>query len=109
MASLGANGSYSSSALSNQEGFSSSTSYQATNNSYFNNASTLDNPFPNGFVKATGSSLGASTYLGSPSAITFLAPAQHDPYSQRWNIGFQQTLNSNTLRSEERRVGKECR
>ncbi|MDR3409736.1 MAG: hypothetical protein P4L87_02135, partial [Formivibrio sp.] len=97
MASLGANGSYSSSALSNQEGFSSSTSYQATSNSYFTNTSTLDNPFPNGFVKATGSSLGASTYLGSPSAITFLAPVQHDPYSQRWNLGFQQTLNSNTL------------
>ena len=97
MASLGANGSYSSSAFSNQEGFSSSTSYQATNNSYFTNASTLSNPFPSGFASATGSSLGASTYLGSPSAITFMAPVQHDPYSQRWNIGFQQTLNRNTL------------
>jgi hypothetical protein len=90
-------GTYSSSALNNQEGFSASTAYNASTNSYFTSAGTIDNPFPNGFTQPAGSSLGASTFLGSPSAISFLAPIQHDPYSERWNLGVQQTLTSSTL------------
>jgi hypothetical protein len=44
-----------------------------------------------------GSSLGASTFLGSPSAINFLSPVEHDPYSERWNLGVQQALTNSTL------------
>jgi hypothetical protein len=100
-------GTFSSSALSNQEGFSASTSYQATSNSYFTNNTTagspissgtiLSNPFPSGFTQPAGSSLGASTFLGSPAAISFLAPVQHDPYSERWNIGVQHSVTDSTL------------
>jgi hypothetical protein len=98
MSALAATGSYSSNAINNQEGFSASTSYSATVNSYFNQtgASTWSNPFPS-YAQPTGSSLGASTYLGSPAAVSFLAPVQHDPYSERWNLGIQHSLTSSTL------------
>jgi hypothetical protein len=98
LASLAATGSYSSNALNNQEGFSASTAYAAaTDSTYFQSAGSISNPFPNGFTQPTGSSLGASTFLGSPSAVSFLAPSQHDPYSERWNLGTQYMLTGSTL------------
>jgi hypothetical protein len=97
LASMNAAGTISSNANTNQEGFNSQTPFQATNNSYYTSLSTLSNPFPSGFTAPTGSSLGASTNLGSPSAISFMAPMEHDPYSLRWNIGFQQSLSPNLL------------
>ena len=92
---LSATGTYSSSALDNQEGFSASTTYTATTNNYLTPANTLSNPFPNGFVQAAGSSQGASTFLGQ--ALSFLAPVEHDPYSERWDLGVQQELTHSTL------------
>ena len=79
------------------EGFSASTSYVATTNNYFTNASTLDNPFPSGFVHPAGASLGANTFLGSPASINFFAPEEHDQYSERWTLGVQQSLTPSTL------------
>jgi hypothetical protein len=95
LANLAATGTYSSNALDNQEGFSASTSYVATTNSYLTSAGTLSNPFPNGFAQPAGSSQGASTFLGQ--AISFLAPVQHDPYSERYNLGVQQEVTSSTM------------
>ena len=96
LASLASTGVFSSNALSNSEGFSASTTYtSSTNNGLTPPANTLSNPFPGGFVQATGSSQGASTFLGQ--AISFLAPNQHDPYSERWNLGLQRSLTSSTL------------
>lgn len=97
LASLAATGTYSSSALSNQEGYSASTSYVATNNNYLSAATTISNPFPSGFAQPAGSSQGANTFLGSPAAVNFLAPSQHDPYSERWDFGVQRSLTSSTL------------
>jgi hypothetical protein len=98
MSALSATGSYSSSAINNQEGFNAATSYSASLNSFYNQtgASTWSNPFPT-YATATGSTLGASTFLGSPSSITFLAPVQHDPYSERWNLGIQHSITNSTL------------
>jgi len=79
----------------NQDGYSATTSYVATNNNYLTPAHTLSNPFPEGFTPATGSSLGASTNLGQD--ITFYAPVQKDPYALRWNLGMQYSLTPNTL------------
>src|SRR5208337_422113 len=79
------------------DGFSASTSYVATTNNYFTNASTLDNPFPSGFVQPAGASLGANTFLGSPASINFFAPVEHDQYSERWTLGVQQSLTHTTL------------
>ena len=74
---------------------SATTTYSATNNNFLTSASTLSNPFPGGFSQPAGSSLGASTFLGQ--TISFLAPVQHDPYSERWNIGVQHQLTSRTM------------
>jgi hypothetical protein len=95
LASLAATGSYSSSALSNQEGFSATTNYTSTKNNYLTSANTLSNPFPGGFVQPTGDAGGASTFLGQ--TISFLAPVQHDPYSERYDLGVQHSLTSSTL------------
>jgi hypothetical protein len=92
---LAATGTYSSNALSNQEGFSSTTSYVSTNNNYLTAANTLTNPFPSGFTVPTGSSLGAATNLGQ--TISFMAPVERDPYSERWNLGVQHSFGSNLL------------
>lgn len=96
LASLASTGVFSSNALSNSEGFSASTTYtSSTNNGLTPPTNTLSNPFPGGFAQATGSSQGASTFLGQ--AISFLAPVQHDPYSERWNLGLQHSLTGSTL------------
>jgi hypothetical protein len=95
LSNLAATGTYSSNAISNSEGFSASTSYVATGNNYLTNQNTLSSPFPSGFVQPAGTSLGASTFIGQ--AISFLAPVQHDPYSERWDLGFQRSLTSSTM------------
>ena len=53
-------------------------------------ADTLSNPFPNGFVQPTGSSLGLRTLLGQT-----LSPYDYDRKnirSDRWSFGFQHEL-----------------
>ncbi len=96
LASLAATGTYSSSAINNQQGFSATTTYTGSTNSGFTPPSnTLSNPFPNGFAQPMGSSAGASTFLGQ--SISFLAPVQHDPYSERWDFGVQHSLTNSTL------------
>jgi hypothetical protein len=95
LASLASTGTYSSNALSNQEGYSATTQYIATTNSYQTAANTFNNPFPSGFAQPAGSSAGASTFLGQ--SISFLAPVQHDPYSERWDLGVQRSVTNSTL------------
>ena len=95
LSNLNAAGTYSSSVLNNQEGFTASTQYVATTNNDLTSANTLSNPFPNGFAQPVGSSLGASTFLGQ--AISFLAPVQHDPYSERYDLGIQHSITNSTL------------
>lgn len=95
LANLAATGKYSSSALSNQEGFSASTTFSSSTSDYSSPTSTLDNPFSNGFIPAAGSSMGASTSLGD--SISFLAPSQHDPYSERWDLNVQRSISNNTM------------
>jgi hypothetical protein len=94
---LGPNGNYSSTPLApaDQEGFSQSTAMVVTNNNYLTPASTLSNPFPNGFLHPVGSALGLATFAGQ--AITFMNPEMKSPYSQRWNFGIQHALTSDTL------------
>ncbi|MFP5278049.1 MAG: carboxypeptidase regulatory-like domain-containing protein [Acidobacteriota bacterium] len=96
MSNMNSQGTTSSNALSNQEGFSASTSYVESTNGITPTTS-WSNPFPNGLTQPAGSSLGANTFLGSPSTIYFLSPSQHDPYSERWNIGVQRSLTSNLM------------
>ncbi len=95
LSNLGANGTTSSSAVVNNEGFTGTTPYVATNNNYLRTANALSNPFPAGFAPIPGSSLGASTFLGQ--TVTFAAPKVHDPYSLRWNVGVQQSITPTLL------------
>ncbi len=74
----------------NQEGFSQTTQYSATNDNYLTPAATLSNPFPKGILAPAGSSNGASTFAGQ--GITFFNPSVEDAYSLRWNFGIQQQL-----------------
>jgi hypothetical protein len=86
----------SSSEYINQEGYSQSTTFvPATGNYQIPVTNPLSNPFPNGLLQPAGSSAGASTFLGQ--AINFLAPVQHDPYSERWDIGIQQAVTPSTM------------
>ena len=79
----------------NQPGFSQSTSFVPTLNSYLTPYATLANPFPDGIQKPTGSSLGLSTFLGKD--ITFFNPHVKNPYSIRWEMGVQRTLPYGTV------------
>ena len=95
LSSLNSSASVSSSAVSNQEGYSSTTQESITGNNYQTPSTTLDNPFPGGFVAPAGASGGASTFLGQ--SISFLAPYQHDAYSERWDLGVQHSLTNHLL------------
>jgi hypothetical protein len=92
---LNAAGTYSSTPINNQEGFTASTQYVATTNADLTAANSLSNPFPTGFSQPVGSNLGTSTFLGQ--AISFLAPKEHDPYSERYDLGVQQSVTNSTL------------
>ena len=99
LSNLNSQGVTSSNALSNQEGFSASTSYVTSTLGYApggTGSNTQDNPYP-ALTQPYGSKYGASTFLGSPAEIQFLAPNESDPYSERWNIGVQHTLSNNLL------------
>jgi hypothetical protein len=78
----------------NQQGFSQSTTYVATSNSYLTPATTLSNPFPTGILQPIGSSQGINTFLGQ--SVTVFAPHWENEYSLRWNFDVQQQLSKNS-------------
>ncbi|MGI8988974.1 MAG: TonB-dependent receptor domain-containing protein [Bryobacteraceae bacterium] len=53
------------------------------------------NPFPDGFVRAPGSSLGLATLLGQ--SVTGMDRDRHTPYAEQWNLDVQRTLPGNLL------------
>ncbi|MFN7925342.1 MAG: carboxypeptidase regulatory-like domain-containing protein [Bryobacteraceae bacterium] len=76
-------------------GFSQTTLMVPTNDGYLTPAATLANPYPGGIQPPTGSSLGASTFLGKN--ITFYDPNPGYPYSTRWLFSIQRELFPNVL------------
>ncbi|MDE3164396.1 MAG: TonB-dependent receptor, partial [Acidobacteriota bacterium] len=72
------------------DGFSQTTSMIVTNNSYLTPTATLSDPFPNGFLQPTGSSLGVATNLGR--SFSYYNPTPVNPYSVRWQVGVQREL-----------------
>jgi Carboxypeptidase regulatory-like domain len=95
ISSLAVTGAYSTSPILAQEGFSQTTSMTVTNNNYVSPAATLANPFPNGILQPTGSSLGLATFNGQN--ISYINPEMKNPYSLRWDLGIQHTLGKNTV------------
>jgi hypothetical protein len=79
----------------NQFGFSQTTSYVATLDSGRTSANKIDNPFPDGLIPPTGSSLGLRTFLGQ--APNFLNTAFQIPYVHQFSFGVQRQLPGNIL------------
>jgi Carboxypeptidase regulatory-like domain len=76
-------------------GYSSSTSWNTSQNGGLNPYNVLSNPYPQGLVKPTGNSLGAGTSLGQSLSVWMQNPKT--PRSYQWNFGIQQQLPSNIL------------
>jgi hypothetical protein len=92
---LGIGGAYSTNPIQQQYGFSQTTSYTASNNSFLSPATNLSDPFPTGIKQPVGSSLGLGTFAGQ--TIQVMDPNIKDPYSIRWNFGIQHSFTPNTV------------
>jgi len=74
----------------NQNGFSQSTPMPVSTNNFVSAHATLADPFPDGFLQPTGSSLGIATSLGQ--SFNYYNPTLRNPYSIRWEMGIQREL-----------------
>jgi hypothetical protein len=82
------------SAAFGSSGFINTTTIVTSQNGV-NPTTFLNNPFPNGLVPATGSSLGGATLLGQ--ALDFYDRGNRTPYSASWNFSVQRQLPANVL------------
>jgi hypothetical protein len=94
VANLAITGAYSTNPIVDQEGFSQTTPLLVPTN-FLTPSATLSNPFPSGITQPVGSAAGLSTFLAQ--TISFLNSRVHNPYSMRWNFGFQHTLAKDTV------------
>ena len=78
-----------------QTGYTQATSQVPSLDSGLTFVGTMNNPFPNGVLQPSGSSLGAQTYLGN--SISFFNPHPLNAYMQRWQFSIQRELPGNTL------------
>ncbi len=78
-------------------GFSSTVTYNPTNDNYLTPAASLSNPFPasNPITAPTGSALGPNTYLGQ--TISIRPQSLKGTYVERWNTDVQYQITPNTL------------
>jgi hypothetical protein len=95
MAGLNPIGTYSSTPVLTQEGFSQTSPYVTPSN-FLLPSSTLSDPFPGGaFIQPAGASAGLATFNGQN--VTFFAPVEKNPYSERWTAGVQHSFASNLV------------
>ncbi len=78
-----------------QTGYTSSTPIVTTNDGGLTPAATLANIFPNGFLPATGSSLGISQNLGQ--GVNYYVDEVRNGYAMRWNFDVQRELPGNMV------------
>lgn len=76
-------------------GFGSTTAWNVSNNGGLNPANLLANPYPQGLLQPTGSSLGAATSLGQ--SISVWDRNAKTPETYQWNLGVQQELPWSTV------------
>ncbi len=76
-------------------GFGSVTSWNTSNDGGFTPANLLRNPFPQGLIQPSGSSLGAATQLGQNLTIWNHTP--QTPTSYQWNLDVQQQMPAGVL------------
>jgi hypothetical protein len=72
-----------------RSGFEATTSWLSSIDG-FTPTNYLSNPYPNGFERAPGSSLGARTLLGQN--VVAMDQNRVTPSAQQWNLGFQRSL-----------------
>ena len=75
-----------------QQGFTQSTTQNASADTGLTFPSTYSNPFPNGIAPPSGNTLGLSTFLGQ--SVTFQPPNPKTPYNMRWSFGAQRQFGS---------------
>jgi len=73
-------------------GYSSSTSWNTSQNGGLNPYDVLSNPYPQGIVQPSGNSLGAATALGQSLLVWDAEPK--NPVTYQWNFGIQRQLPS---------------
>jgi len=78
-----------------QTGYSQTTNMVPTLDNGVTFVATLANPFPNGLLKPVGNSQGLATFMGNSISAFNKNPSL--PYNQRWSLGVQHQLPSNTL------------
>ncbi|MFP5211728.1 MAG: TonB-dependent receptor domain-containing protein [Acidobacteriota bacterium] len=76
-------------------GFSSTTNWETSLNGGLNPFNVLSNPYPQGLVAPTGSSLGAGTLLGQSLSVWDANPKTPEAY--QWNFSIQRQLPSDIL------------
>lgn len=77
------------------EGYSSSTGWDTSNDGGLTPFNLLSNPYPQGLVQPTGNSLGAGTLLGQ--GISVWQHNEKTPQSEQWNFGIEEQLPSSML------------
>jgi hypothetical protein len=78
-----------------QTGFSLSTAFVPTVDNGLSFVASAADPFPNGWNKPAGASLGMMTNVGQ--SITFFNPNLRTPYVQRWQFGLQREIARQTV------------
>ena len=71
-------------------GYTSETTYIATNDNYKTSAGSLSNPFPSGLTAPLGSSLGALTGIGQ--SFSLVDPKSKSPRVQQFSLDIQREL-----------------
>ena len=71
-------------------GYTSETTYIATNDGYVTPAGSLSNPFPSGLTAPLGNSLGALTAIGQ--SFSLVSPKSKSPRVQQFSIDIQREL-----------------
>jgi hypothetical protein len=77
------------------QGFTGSTPVVASTDGGLTPVTHLANPFPDGLLMPTGSSLGLATFVGQ--AITYVAPNRVIPYIMQYSAGFQHEFPAQVL------------
>jgi hypothetical protein len=78
------------------QGFSTSTPYVASpNGNIAFSGNTLSNPYPQGILRPTGSSIGLATFLGQ--SVSFLDPNRVVPKVHQFSLGVQRELPFRTV------------
>jgi hypothetical protein len=75
--------------------FDAITSYNGSIDGGATMFSTISNPYPNGLVTATGSSLGVMAQVGN--SLDYSRQHRVSPYNQQWQLSIQRLLPSRTV------------